>query len=931
MAMSLKVTRPDRLTNDETLTSFEDWKNNITFYLTQDKDFAVLLKETTTWTKSSDADTNRGRSTPENRAALDRFLGLIASLAPPLLYHEIIDDTTSISDVFRLLRSYYQFSPSESTFMKYYSIKREVVNGTLERPLHLFLRMKQFIRDNLLLSSGKIEHDGKVPTTNETLSPTTERLNVLRWLHVLHPSLPMHVSNVFSQDLQTKSLKDLQPRICEQVDDLLRQVEDKLETNESVSASYSKFNRSGQYQRPQVPKQHSFQKSFQKPRSNTLPGNFPPNRRARLKTCDICKSLNLPFVGHDIHLCPNVSPDDRATVMKSFSVELGEEEDFEDFGDYSTENEVEEEYYREASFAQNDAHEVVNIQRVSVMRSPAFNCKINNNKLDAPAVLDSGATGSMIELNIVEQANIRVYPTSHLAEQADGLSKLNVVGEVHTNITLDNDLTLPISAVVVTSLKEGILIGTPFMKEHKMVIDFGNDSIRIRGREIFFKDMITKPRTTLLKASISRVVFPGESMEFEIPANFAKDREVAIEPRDNLLWPSPQIVTNSDGKMEVRNDTELPLKIKSQQVIAQIRSVITPPENSPLDVMSKSSKKDQKTSGLEMVQIDPNNILSTEQKDAFAVVNKKFSETFSTKIGCYNGKSGAVVGDVLLGNNKPIPKKAKVPSYNSEKNVILQEKFDELVEQGTLKRAEEVGVKVVHTSPSFLVKNPGDGSYRLVTSFTELNKYIHTLPTKMSTSKDVFSAISNWKYMIKTDLKSAYYQMKIAEGAQKWLGTVSPFKGVYVYDRGSMGLRNMSEFLEELMSRIFGDYIMEGFMAKDADDLFVGGSTIPELLRNWEKCLQRLSDNNLTLSAKKTIICPTVVKILGWIWKNGKLEVDSHKINPLTVCKPPDTVKQMRSFLGGFRVVTCCIPNYSAYLSQLETSVAGKESKDKIE
>ena len=359
--MSLKVTRPDRLTNDETLTSFEDWKNNITFYLTQDKDFAVLLKETTTWTKSSDADTNRGRSTPENRAALDRFLGLIASLAPPLLYHEIIDDTTSISDVFRLLRSYYQFSPSESTFMKYYSIKREVVNGTLERPLHLFLRMKQFIRDNLLLSSGKIEHDGKVPTTNETLSPTTERLNVLRWLHVLHPSLPMHVSNVFSQDLQTKSLKDLQPRICEQVDDLLRQVEDKLETNESVSASYSKFNRSGQYQRPQVPKQHSFQKSFQKPRSNTLPGNFPQNRKARFKTCDICKSLNLPFVGHDIHLCPNVSPDDRGTVMKSFSVELREEENFEDFGDYSTESELQEEYYREASFAQNDAYEVVNI------------------------------------------------------------------------------------------------------------------------------------------------------------------------------------------------------------------------------------------------------------------------------------------------------------------------------------------------------------------------------------------------------------------------------------------------------------------------------------------------------------------------------------------------------------------------------------------
>ncbi len=383
--------------------------------------------------------------------------------------------------------------------------------------------------------------------------------------------------------------------------------------------------------------------------------------------------------------------------------------------------------------------------------------------------------------------------------------------------------------------------------------------------------------------------------------------------------------------MSIENDTEYPLKIKNHQVVAQIRSVVEPQEvnNIEVRVAKASSKSAAAVGGVELVQIDPDNVLSNDQKNALSAVNKKFSDAFSTQLGCYNGKSGSVIGDVLLGNNIPIPKKAKIPSYNSSKNVLLQEKFDELIEKGVLKRPEEVGIKVVHTSPSFLVTKP-DGSHRLVTSFTELNKYIHTLPTKMSTSKDVFATISKWKYIIKTDLKSAYYQMKIAEGAQKWLGTVTPFKGLYVYDRGSSGLRNMSEFLEELMCRIFGDYIMEGFMTKNADDLFVGGSTIPELLENWEKCLQRLSENNLTLSAKKTVICPIVVKILGWIWKNGTLEVDPHKTNPLSVCKQPETVKQMRSFLGGFRVVTCCIPNYASYSSHLEESVAGKDSKKKI-
>ena len=105
--------------------------------------------------------------------------------------------------------------------MKFATMKCEVINGTLERPLHLYLRMRQFIRDNLLLSSGRIAHGGAIPSADETFSPTTESLIVLRWLEMLHPSLPSHVSNVFAHDLQTKSLKDLQPRISEQVDDLL--------------------------------------------------------------------------------------------------------------------------------------------------------------------------------------------------------------------------------------------------------------------------------------------------------------------------------------------------------------------------------------------------------------------------------------------------------------------------------------------------------------------------------------------------------------------------------------------------------------------------------------------------------------------------------------------------------------------------------------
>ena len=148
MSTSVKAQRPTRLSEDETLTSFEDWKNNLIFYLNQEKSFELFLKADATWTKSSDRDQNRGVN--DAVASLKNFLGVIAGLAPPLLHGDITDDTTKLDDIFKLIRTYYQFAPSEGTFLKFSSIKCEIVNGTVERPIHLYLRMRQFIRDNLL-------------------------------------------------------------------------------------------------------------------------------------------------------------------------------------------------------------------------------------------------------------------------------------------------------------------------------------------------------------------------------------------------------------------------------------------------------------------------------------------------------------------------------------------------------------------------------------------------------------------------------------------------------------------------------------------------------------------------------------------------------------------------------------------------------------
>ena len=162
MTTSVKAQRPVRLSEEENLTSFEDWKNNLIFYINQEKSFASFLKPDARWTKASDADINRGVAA-EVLPSLNNFLGVIAGLAPPLLHGDIIDDSTRLDDILNLISAYYQLAPSEATFLKFSSIKRELVGGNVERPIHLYLRLRQFICDNLLLSGGKITHRNRKP------------------------------------------------------------------------------------------------------------------------------------------------------------------------------------------------------------------------------------------------------------------------------------------------------------------------------------------------------------------------------------------------------------------------------------------------------------------------------------------------------------------------------------------------------------------------------------------------------------------------------------------------------------------------------------------------------------------------------------------------------------------------------------------------
>ena len=93
----------------------------------------------------------------------------------------------------------------------------------------------------MTIDSG-IAHDGTAVTSNEEMSATCEQLIVYLWLVLIDKRLPLYVCRVYAHDLQTRSLKDIQPQICQSMDSLLGELNTQEDSQAEAVRTISKMN-----------------------------------------------------------------------------------------------------------------------------------------------------------------------------------------------------------------------------------------------------------------------------------------------------------------------------------------------------------------------------------------------------------------------------------------------------------------------------------------------------------------------------------------------------------------------------------------------------------------------------------------------------------------------------------------------------------------
>ena len=764
-----------KLTKDETINSFESWRQNLLYGFSQEKIFAPFLE--TTWQKKTATNPHRGLqddgssvpeakrlTTTQKNTHLELLLGQIANFCPIVSRSSIIKNSVSLNDVWQKIRLHYGFQSTGAHFLDLSNIHL----SPDERPEDLYQRLMAFFEDNLLTVGGGISHQGETISTDEDLTPTLENTIVFLWLQLINPRLPQLVKQKYGSELRNKSLASLKPEISQALSSLL---------DELRSIEDSKAMRVG---------------NTLSPRQSPFPGTGYARPRHYV-SCILCKTAGRPHTTHSLVDCRFVPQRDRRLLASSRLVCDDPEEC--DPIDYSASEEV-----CDLLVSPTPAQPTApSAQRVRIVQSPVLSTFYESHPV--PLTLDTGATSNMIRESSARLFGFPITPASQMARQAEGVTPMDVTGEVHCTLTR-GDKSFELDALVVRQLDVDILAGNPFMVRNDIAVRPAHRKIIIGGSDVVHYGMTSRhiPQPTarrtqvfLLRCPERTVVFPGDYIQLDTPIESDPDAVWALEPRldspSNLhlkpasAWPRPQNISSVDHAVRVPNTTNSPILLKKGEQLCQIRPIVNAdsmvscatPATSPAPSSQRARKPFSKN-----VTVDPGHCLPDTIRNQFHSLHLEYDDVFNPALSKYNGASGKIEAFVNIGPTLPPQRKGRLPQYNQSTLEELQDKFDELESVGVFAKPEQVNIQVEYLNTSFLVKKPNGGS-RLVTAFGEVAQYCKPQPSLMPNVDSVLRDIGKWNYLIITDLLKSFYQIPLAHSSMKFCGVATPFKGIRVY------------------------------------------------------------------------------------------------------------------------------------------------------
>jgi transposase InsO family protein len=539
-----------------------------------------------------------------------------------------------------------------------------------------------------------------------------------------------------------------------------------------------------------------------------------------------------------------------------------------------------------------------NITQISVQGHPAS------------CLLDTGSMVSTISDDFCRTLGLEITPISDLIslESAGGHS-LPYLGYTECTLSLPEPICVTTQALflVVPSTtyhtKVPVLIGTNVLSTvvpkddgntswhmaHKCMQHNGNTSIGVVKST---KATIIPPGSKTIVHGLARI--HGESMRMTV---VTEDLEHSVLPGGLLIAPCYSKVSGSSSRVavQIQNLCSRSITIPAKTPICELHRVAVV-ESSPLlegeggdnHETAEPLSPDKARDVVEQFKLDAEMYLAEDQVKQVEHLLYKYSHVFSQH-DLDLGRTDTVKHHIKLTDDTPFKERhRRVPPSMYEE---VRNHIKEMLDLDAIRPSHSP-----YSSPVVLVRKK-DGSLRFCIDLRRLNsrtvKDAYALP-RVEETLDVLKGASLFSCL---DLKSAYWQVEIAEGDKMKTAFSVGSLGFFECNRMPFGLTNAPATFQRLMETCMGDLHLV-FCLIYLDDIVVFSRTFDEHVERLEAILKRLESTGLKLKPSKCRLFQKRIKYLGHVISEEGVETDPDKIAALKNWPVPQTVQDVRSFLG---------------------------------
>ena len=212
-----------------------------------------------------------------------------------------------------------------------------------------------------------------------------------------------------------------------------------------------------------------------------------------------------------------------------------------------------------------------------------------------------------------------------------------------------------------------------------------------------------------------------------------------------------------------------------------------------------------------------------------------------------------------------------------------------------------------------------DGTFRPCGDYRRLNKVTIHDSYPMPLINDVLQRLPSATVFSTIDLRKAYHQIPVAEQDVEKAAVITPI-GLFEFLFMPFGLRNAAQTFQRHI-----DHVLENLPCSLAyiDDILIGSKDHETHQNDLRNVFKALSQYNLCINTSKCSFFKSEVQFLGHLISSRGIRPLPRRANTISKFPLPQTVSQLRSFLGTVNYCHRFIPNVSSIVSALSALCTG--------